>query len=174
MWRSGGSKPESVSHNPPAPRSRLRGPFRLLIVMAVLFITTVFIFPLTFEPSVDPPNNLIFASPFSLPLRISNHNVTPLRDVEYNCVASKLTLANGSDVTNARILTRSFIREIPSRRAFTAHCEAGYIVNTPLKAAEYKLTLTYRAYPWPQLRTRVYVIAARMNAQGEVTAWKVQ
>jgi len=174
MWKSGGFKPESVSPNPPAPRSRLRGPIRLLIVMAVLFVTTVCVFPLIFEPSVEPPGNLVFASPFSLAVRISNHNVTPLRDVEYNCVASKLTLASGSDATGARILTRSFIREIPSRRALTAHCEAGYIVNAPLKAAEYKLTLAYRAYPWPQLHNKVYVIAAQMNAKGEVTAWKVR
>lgn len=174
MWKSGGAKPESVSPKLPAPRSRLRGPYRLLMVMAVLFVTTVCIFPIIFKPGVEPPANLVFASPFSLPVRISNHNITPLRDVEYNCVASRLTLASGSDVTNAKVLTRSFIREIPSRRALTAHCEAGFIMSAPLKAAEYKLTLTYRAYPWPQLRTKVYVIAAQMNAKGEVTAWKVQ
>jgi hypothetical protein len=46
------------------------------------------------------------------------------------------------------------------------------IANTPLKAAEYQLTLEYRAYPWPQLRTAVYRIAAKLNGQGEVTGWK--
>jgi hypothetical protein len=47
-----------------------------------------------------------------------------------------------------------------------------YIQNAPLKAAEYQLTLEYRAYPWPQLRTAVYHITAKLNGEGQVTGWK--
>ena len=47
-----------------------------------------------------------------------------------------------------------------------------YIQNAPLKAAEYQLTLKYRAYPWPRLRTAVYRIAAKVNGEGQVTGWK--
>jgi hypothetical protein len=46
-------------------------------------------------------------------------------------------------------------------------------VNGPVKAAEYTLTLTYRAYPWPQLRTGVYRFAAQIDGTGHVTGWKL-
>jgi hypothetical protein len=106
-------------------------------------------------------------------VQISNQNVTPLTDVEYSCEVSKLTLANGSAVTDAKVLVRGAIPKIQGRQAIRARCETAYIVNAPLKAAEYKLTLTYRTYPRPQHRTSVYRVAAQMNGNGQVTGWKL-
>ena len=173
MWRSGGTKPEAVSPKLPVPRSRFHGPYRLMLSMAVLFVTVVFIFPITFKPGVEPPTDLQFGTPFSMAVQISNQNVTPLTDVEYSCEVSKLTMANGSAVTDAKVLVRGAIRKIQGRQAIRARCETAYIVNAPLKAAEYKLTLTYRTYPWPQHRTSVYRVAAQINGNGQVTGWKL-
>jgi hypothetical protein len=174
MWRSGGSKTESVPSTLPAPKSRLRGPYRLLLAMAVLFIAVVFVFPIVFAPRVDVPTVVQFASPSSMSVQISNQNLTPLTDVEYGCEVSKLTLANGSAVKDAKILIRGTIRNIPGRRAIRAPCRAAYLLGAPLQAAEYRLTLTYRAYPWPQRRTSVYDIAAQFNSNGQVTGWKLK
>jgi hypothetical protein len=141
--------------------------------MALLFVIVVFVFPIVFKPGVEPPTDLQFGTPFSMAVQISNQNVTPLTDVEYSCEISKLTLANGSPVTDAKVLVRGAIRKIPGRQAIRASCETAYIVNAPLKAAEYKLTLTYRPYPWPRQRTSVYRITAQINGNGQVTAWKL-
>jgi hypothetical protein len=141
--------------------------------MAVLFVTVVFIFPIVFEPGVEPPTELQFGTPSSMAVQIANHNVTPLTDVEYRCEISRLTLANGSAVTDAKVLVRGAIRKIQGRQAIGARCETAYIVSAPIKAAEYKLTLTYRAYPWPQPRTSVYHIAAQTDGDGQVTGWKL-
>ena len=173
MWRSGGIKPESVAPELPAPRSRFRGPYRLLLAMAIFFVTVVFIFPLIFKPGVEPLTPSQFGSPFSMAVQISNQNLTPLTDVEYSCELSKLTLANGSAIGDAKVLIRGAVRKIEGRQAITAHCETSYIVNAPLHAIEYKLTLTYRTYPWPQRRTNVYRIASRINGNGQVTGWKL-
>ena len=173
MWKSGGSKPEAVSPKLRPPRSRFRGPYRVLLSMALLFATVVFIFPIIFKPGVEPPAELQFGRPFSVAVQISNQNVTPLTDVEYSCEVSKLTMANGSAVTDAKVLVRAAIRKIQGRQAIGAHCETAYIVSAPLKAAEYKLTLTYRAYPWPQHRTSVYRLVAQLNGNGQVTGWKL-
>jgi len=173
MWRSGGTNPEAVSPKLPVPKSRFRGPYRLMLSMAVLFVTVVLIFPIIFRPGVEPPTELQFGSPFSMAVQISNQNMTPLTDVEYSCEVSKLTLANGSAVRDAKVLIRGAIRKIQGRQAITARCETAYIVNAPLKAVEYKLTLTYRTYPWPQHRTSVYRIAAQINDNGQVTGWKL-
>jgi hypothetical protein len=141
--------------------------------MALLFATVVFIFPIIFGPRVEPPTELQLGSPSSVAVQISNQNVTPLTDVEYSCEVSKLTMANGSAVTDAKVLVRAAIRKIQGRQAIGAHCETAYIVSAPLKAAEYKLTLTYRAYPWPQHRTSVYRLVAQLNGNGQVTGWKL-
>jgi hypothetical protein len=141
--------------------------------MALLFATVVFIFPIVFRPGVEPPTELQFGRPLSVAVQISNRNVTPLTDVEYSCVVSKLTMANGFAVTDAQVLVRGAIRKIQGRQAIAAHCETAYIVNAPLQAAEYKLTLAYRTYPWPQHRTSVYRIAAQLDGKGQVTGWKL-
>ncbi|MGA2116157.1 MAG: hypothetical protein ABSH56_15565 [Bryobacteraceae bacterium] len=141
--------------------------------MAVVFLTVIFIFPVVFDPRIEPPAEVQFGSPFSVAVRISNQNVTPLTNVEYGCEVSKLTLADGSTVRNAKILIRGIMAKIPGRRAITARCESAYVVNAPLKAAEYKLTLTYRSYPWPRQRTNVYRIAARIDGNGQVTGWRL-
>ena len=172
MWRSGGTKPEAVSPEIRPPGSRFRGPYRVLLGIALLFVAVVFMFPIVFEPRVEPPAEVQFGSPFSVAVQISNQNMTPLTDVEYSCVVSKLTMANGSAITDAKVLVRGAIRKIQGRQAIRARCETAYIVNAPLQAAEYKLTLTYRTYPWPQHRTSVYRIAAQINGNGQVTGWK--
>jgi hypothetical protein len=165
-------KPGSKSPDAPATRSRFRGPFGLLLGMAVLFVSVVLILPILFRPGVDAPADVEFGSPFSVGVQISNQNVTPLTDVAYTCEVSNLTLADGSIVGNVKVLTRGSIRRIRGRQGVPARCEMAYIQNAPLKAAEYQLTLKYRAYPWPQLRTAVYRIAAKVNGEGQVTGWK--
>jgi hypothetical protein len=166
-------KPASALPESPSPKSRVRGRYRVLGVLAVFAAIVVFIFPLIFRPGVEPPTELAFASPFSMALLISNQNITPLTDVEYSCEVSNLTLANGSEVKDAKVLVRGSIRKIPGRRAIPGRCETAYIVGAPLKAVEYRLTLNYKTYPWPQRRTAVYRIAAQISGAGQVTGWKV-
>jgi hypothetical protein len=173
MWKSGGIKQDSASPQLPAPRSRFRGPFRLLASAAVLFVTVVFIFPVVFKPRVEPPAVSPFASPFSIALQISNQNMTPLMDVEYSCQVSKLALANGSIAGDAKVLVRGAMRKMPGRQAIAARCETAYIPNAPLSALEYQLTLAYRMYPWRQRRKSVYRIDAELNKEGQVTGWKL-
>jgi hypothetical protein len=43
-----------------------------------------------------------------------------------------------------------------------------------LKAAEYKMTITYRAYPWHRQRTSVHPIVAKLNAKGDIVGWKLE
>jgi len=105
--------------------------------------------------------------------QISNENLTPLTDVAYTCEVQKLTLADGTPVKDANVLNRGTIRRIAGRKAVTGRCQTAYLITAPLRAAEYKLTITYRAYPWPQQRAGVYPIAAQMNAKGAVTGWKL-
>ena len=66
-----------------------------------------------------PPRSEIpfpqFGSPSSMAVQISNRNVTPLTDVEYSCEVSKLTLATGSAVRDAKVLIRGASRKIPAR-----------------------------------------------------------
>jgi hypothetical protein len=146
---------------------------RLLLMMAVLFVTVVFIFPLVFKPGIEPPAQTPYGSPFSVTIRVSNRNVTPLTDVEFGCVITNLTLATGTEVTDAKILMRGTLRRFQGRRAIGVPCETAYVVNAPIKAAEYTLTLTYRTYPWQRFRTGVYRIAAQIDRAGRVTGWKV-
>ena len=173
MWRSGGIERAFQPPKDPASRSRFRGPYRALLILAMVFVTVVFIFPIVFDPRIEVPAEVQFGSPFSMAVQISNQNVTPLTNVEYGCEISKLTLANGSAVSDAKVLTRGAIRKIQGRHAIAARCESAYIVNAPLKTAEYKLTLSYRAYPWPRQRTTVYRIAAQINGRGDVTGWRL-
>jgi hypothetical protein len=166
-------KPDTTSPEPTLPRSGFRTRYRLLITLAVLFIAVVFVFPVAFRPGIETPTDLQFGSPFSLPIQISNQNMTPLMDVEYTCEASLLTLAQGAPANEAKVLTRGSIKKIPGRRGIHAHCGTAYIPNAPLKAIEYKLTLAYRPYPWRDVRTSLYLITAQVDSHGQVTAWKV-
>jgi hypothetical protein len=159
---------------PPARRSRFRGAVRLLIALAALFVVVVLLFPLIFAPRIDVPTDLPFGNPSSLSAQISNQNMTPLMDVEYTCELAKLTLANGSAVPNEQVLIRGAIRKIDGRGGALARCQAAYLVTAPLQAAEYKLTLAYRAYPWRRRRTSVYRIAAKIDSKGEVKGWKLE
>ena len=173
MWKSGSIKPGSVSPKLPAPGSRFRGPYQLLFGLAVLFITVVFVFPAIFKPGVEPAESQ-FGSPFSMAVQISNQSLTPLKDVEYSCEVARLTLADGSAVEGAKVLVRGTIRKIQGSREVTAHCETAYVANAPVHAIEYKLTLTYSTFPWPQRRTSVYRIATQINSNGQVAGWKVR
>ena len=165
-------KPDSKSPDAPATRFRLRGRYRLLLGVAALFVAGVLILPIISRPAIEPPADVQFGGPSSVAVQISNQNVTPLTDVVYTCEISNLTLADGSIVGNVKVVTRGSIRKIRGRQGVPASCEMAYIANAPLKAAEYQLTLKYRAYPWPQLRTAVYRIAAKLDGKGQVTGWK--
>ena len=147
--------------------------YKPLAIIAALAAAVIFVFPVVFKPAVEPPENVPFGSAFSVGVQISNQNATPLTDVVYTCQIANLTLADGSKVENAKVLTHGSIRRIRGRQGVPATCEMAYILNAPLQAAEYQLTLQYRAYPWPQLRTAVYRIAAKLNAKGDVTGWKL-
>lgn len=173
MPTSGEITPPSGSPEP-ARRSRVRGPLRLVGALGVLFIAVVLVFPLVFGPRVDVANELPFGNPASLPAQISNQNLTPMMDVEYTCMLSKMTLANGSAVPNEDVLIRGSIRKIDGRGGAIARCQAAYLVTSPLQAVEYKLTLWYRAYPWKERHTRVYRLAAKIDEKGGVKGWKLE
>lgn len=173
MWKSGSIKLASVSPKLPAPRSRFRGAYRPILGIAVLFVTVVFVFPIIFKPGVEPLTESQFGSPFSMAVEISNQNLLPITDVEYSCEVSRLTLANGSAMRDPKVLVRGAVRKIQGNHAITAHCETAYIGNAPVNAIEYKLTLTYRMYPWPQHRTSVYRIATHINSNGQATGWRL-
>jgi len=164
-------KLDAVS-NSPSPKSRFRR-FYLLLSLAVLFAVVLFVFPMLFGPRIDVPTDVQFASPSSLTVQISNPNLTPFTDVEYSCEASKLTLADGSQVADAKVLNQGTIRKLEGRRAITARCQTASLLTAPLRTAEYALKLTYRTYPWRQERTKVYRIAAQLDRNGQITAWKV-
>ena len=165
-------KPNSDSPDAPAARSRFAGPLRLLLGAAALFTAVALVFPIAFKPLAEPPDTVQYGSAFSVGVQISNQNLTPLTDVTYTCEMSNLALANGPVAGNVKVVTRGSIRRIRGRQGVPATCEMAYIPNAALKAAEYRLTLKYRAYPWPQLRTAVYRIAAKLDGKGQVTGWK--
>ncbi|MGD1094857.1 MAG: hypothetical protein ABSB35_23045 [Bryobacteraceae bacterium] len=163
-----------MSPNLPAPRNDLSRGYRLLLMLGTLFAIVFLIFPIVLTPGVEPPAHLAFANALSMTVRISNQNpFTPLTDVEYSCEIWQVTLANGDEVTDANVLTRGSLQEFDGRRTIIAPCETAYVVNAPIKWAEYRLTLTYRAYPWHQYRSSVYHIAARIDENGHVTGWRL-
>lgn len=166
------TQPKSVSPKPPT-WSRFRGFFRLLLILTVLAVIVLVIFPIIFELRIEAPTALQFGSPSTLAFQISNPNLTPLTDVAYTCEVSKLTLGNGSEDEKAKAIIRGSIRKIQGRRAVAGRCETGEVVTSPIKAAEYKVTMTYRTYPWRHQRTGVYRISAQVNGNGVVTGWKV-
>jgi hypothetical protein len=157
----------------PRARSRFHGAYRLLLALAALALVVLFVFPLIFSPAVVAPTDVQFGSPSALQVQISNQNLMPLKDVEFNCEVSRLDLAQGPPVSNVQALIRGSIKNLEGRRAITAPCETAYLVTSPLKAVEYKLTITYRMYPWPYRRTKVSRIDARIDGNGQVTGWKV-
>jgi hypothetical protein len=157
----------------PRARSRFYGAYRLLLALAALALVVLFIFPLIFSPGVQAPTDVQFGSPSALQVQISNQNLMPLKDLEFSCEISKLDLVQGSPASNAQALVRGSLKQLEGRRAITAPCETAYLVTSPVKAVEYKLTITYRMYPWPYRRTHVSHIAARISGNGQVTGWKV-
>jgi len=122
---------------------------------------------------VEPITGSQFGAPFSMAVEISNQNLLPIKDVEYSCEVSRLTLANGSAMRDAKVLVRGAVRKMQGNHSITAHCETAYTGDAPVNAIEYKLTLTYRMYPWPQHRTSVYRIASRINGNGQAAGWRL-
>jgi hypothetical protein len=139
-----------------------------------LFATVFFILPIILTPGVEPPAHLPFSNGLSMSVRISNHNpFTPLTDVEYSCEVWYVTLANGAEVKNANVFVRGTLQKFDGSKTIVAPCETAYVVKAPIKAAEYRLTLTYRAYPWRTYRRSVYHIAAHIDENGKVTGWEL-
>lgn len=151
-----------------------RALIRLAVTLGVVAVAVILLFPLVFEIRVDAPGKVQFASASSMLFQISNQNLTPVTDVAYSCEVERFTLANGTAVTDANVLNRGNVRRIGGRRAVAGRCQTGYLITSPLKTAEYKVTVTYRAYPWKQVRTRVWKIAADFNSKNEVTGWKAE
>src|SRR5690242_5068248 len=171
MWRSGG-----VKLDPAAPRagSRLRARLSLGISLAVAFLIVVFLFPLIFELRIDVPSQVQFGSPSSVMFEIATQNLTPLTNVEYTCEISTLITSAAPPLSAAPVLSRGRFPKIASRQGVRGQCQTGYLVTAPVKTVEYRLTVTYRASPWPQLRTRIARISAQIDGKGEVTGWKVR
>jgi hypothetical protein len=158
---------------PVVARSRSRRFVSLLLSMAVVAVVVFVVLPLVFPPRVDVAGSIQFASPSSMVVQISNQNLTGLDDIQYTCEVLGITLANGSPVNNARVVTRGVIRKLPARRAVTVRCESAYIGGSPIKSAEYQLTIKYRTTPVPHQGSNVYRIDAIVNNKGEVTGWKL-
>lgn len=153
--------------------SRFRRFLPLLLSMVVVAVVVFGVFPLLFPPRIDVAGSVQFASPSSMVVQISNQNLTPLDDIQYTCEVLKITLANGSPVSNARVVTRGVIRKLSARRAVAVRCESAYILGSAIKSAEYQLTIKYRTTPVPHQGANVYRIDAIVNSKGEVTGWKL-
>ncbi|HEY7387016.1 MAG TPA: hypothetical protein VH640_00780 [Bryobacteraceae bacterium] len=153
--------------------SRFRRFAPLLLSLAAVAVAVFLIFPLVFPPHVDVAGSVQFASPSSMVVQISNQNLTPLTDIQYTCEVLRITLANGSPVSNAKVLTRGVIHKLPARQAVTVRCESAYILGAAIKSAEYQLTIKYRTTPVPHSGASVYRIDAIVNSKGEVTGWKL-
>jgi len=171
MWRSGGVKLDPVA---PRAASRLRARLSLAISLAVAFLIVVFLFPLIFELRIDVPSQVQCGSPSSVMFEIADQNLAPLTNVEYTCEISTMITASGPPVSAPPVLSRGRYPRIASRQGVRGQCQAGYLVTAPVRTVEYRLTVTYRASPWPQLRTRIARISAQINGKGEVTGWKVR
>lgn len=167
-------KPENEAPKPSTRGSRLRGVLRLVLVIALVLVLVTFVFPFIFEPRIDVPTKLEFASPSAVQFQISNQNLTPLTDIDYTCEISKLVLADGSAPRDATVVIRGNVRKISGRRAILGRCQTAYVLAATVKTVEYTLTMKYKTYPWPRLRTSTYQIAANVNGKGEVTGWKLE
>ena len=144
---------------------------KALIFLAVMVIAALVVFPLLFGPGVAVPSEVFPGNPFLLEVKLSNENITPLTDVEYTCQAVDVELASGVQVKDAKVLNQGRIRKFQGRRAISARCETAYLIDAPLKKLEFKLSLKYRAYPWPVDQTREYRFAATIDGQGRLTGW---
>ena len=144
---------------------------RVLAAIAVFLAAVLLVFPTVLGPSVTDPAPSFPDNPFSTTVRIANQNFTPLTNLEFSCELEGLTLASGAPIPDAKILNTVRVRRLPSRRAVTTRCETAFVIDAPVKAAEFKLTVQYRASPWPQVRTKAYLFDAVLDAQGRVTKW---
>jgi len=157
----------------PSRRSRLRGVYRLLLVVAVLFVAVGLVFPLVFEPSVQLADPSRAGPSSTIQLLVANQNMTPITAVEYSCEHSKLIQANGAAANGAKVLIRGRISRISGRQAILEPCETAPVEGAPVEAAEFTVTISYRMYPWPSRRTSVFHVVAQVNQNGRVTGWKV-
>lgn len=170
MVKSGGAQP--LPANPTGTSSRFRAPLSLLLTLAVVFLIVVFGFPIVFQLQIEVPSHVQFASASSVMFEIANQNLTPLTNVEYTCELSRLITPKGAP-PQPKVVSRGRFPKVGARRGVTGRCQTGYLVPPPVKTVEYQLTITYRAYPWPQQRTRVARISAQISGKGEVTGWQV-
>ncbi|HLK50416.1 MAG TPA: hypothetical protein VKT49_19885 [Bryobacteraceae bacterium] len=153
-------------------RSGLGAGIRLAVTLSIVAAVVFFAFPILFAPRVEVPEKVQYGSASSVMFQIANQNLTPLRAVEYSCEVSRLVLTSGAAVRDANVLNRGRFPRIAGRRAALGRCQTGYIVTMPVKAAEYKLTVTYTAYPWTARKVLTVRIAAQFDAKNEVTGWK--
>ncbi len=144
---------------------------RTATVLAALAVTVLVIFPLLFGPGVEDPSTRFPDNPFSLEVKISNENLTPLTNLEYYCEPVQIELANGVKIPDVKVVNQGRITRFRGRKAITVRCETAYIIDAPIKNAEFKLALKYRTYPWPSDRTSEYRFAAVVDASGHVTKW---
>jgi hypothetical protein len=155
----------------PAERPRRAGPYRAVLLLAALIVGALVLFPALFGPNVETPPAAFSFDPFSLAVRITNQNVTPLTQVQYTCEATLVELATGLQLDDAKVVDHGNIPKLQGRHAITARCGTAYVINAPLKAAEYRLTLKYRGFPWPRERANEYHFAAVVDSSGRVTKW---
>ena len=172
MSEPGNLQLESGRRDPRRGRSRLRAAYRLLLFIAVFMVAVVLVFPLVVRPAVQPPTRSPFGNPISV--LVANQNMMPITDVEYSCEVSHLTQANGAALTGQNVLIRGTIRRIPGRQAITELCEIGSDAEARIQAAEFKITVSYRMYPWPARHTSVYYLGSQMDQNGRPAEWKVR
>jgi len=146
----------------------------MLVTMASVAAIVFLLFPILFDIHVDVPSKVQFATASSMMFQISNQNLTPVTDIAYTCEVARFILADGSAVKDANVVSRGNVRKISGRHAAAGRCQTGYFVAAPVQTAEYRVTVTYRLYPWPERRTRVWRISAEFNSKREVTGWKAQ
>lgn len=140
-------------------------------MLATFFVVVLLIFPVVFGPSIDLPYPLLTGNPMTLTVKISNENLTPFTNFEYTCELEQLELASGVRVTDATVVNKGHIVKFDGRKAINARCETAYLVNAPIKNADYKLMLNYRVYPWTKDYTKVFRLAAVVDARGQVSRW---
>jgi hypothetical protein len=142
-----------------------------LVLLILLLAAVLATFPLIFGPRVEILPSPYPGNPFSLSLSIADQNLTPFTDLDYSCSTEHVEPASGSLEHDPKAVREGLRKRLPGREAMVALCDTAYFITTPLKSAEYKLMVRYRAFPWPQLRTREYYFRATVDSTGHVTGW---
>jgi hypothetical protein len=151
--------------------SRGRSPYPMLLVLIALLAGTLLILPRVYGPRVDILPSPYPGNPFSLSLSIANQNLTPFTDVQYSCGGEHIEPAGEPLAHDPRVVNQGRRLRLAGRTAMVARCDTAFMIAAPLKSAEYKLTIRYRAFPWPQTFTRQRDFAAQLDGSGQVTGW---